>query len=69
MTRRLLTATLFPTSILFLLTCSAFSIGPPATKLTKAQKRVDRTIAVLAQMTDADSLAAAGYDPNPPAQP
>lgn len=46
MTRRLSTTTLFPTSILLLLTCSAFSIGPPDTKLTKAQKRVDRTIAV-----------------------
>jgi hypothetical protein len=59
-TRRLLTTTLFPTSILLLLTCSAFSMDPPDTKLTKAQKRVDRAIAVLAQMTDTDSLAAAG---------
>jgi hypothetical protein len=57
--RRSTTVAHLSTSIL-LLACGAFAFGSPDAQLTKAQKRTDQTIAALAQMTDADSLAAAG---------
>jgi hypothetical protein len=40
--------------------CSAFALGSPDTQMAKAQRPTDQTIVALAQMTDADSLAAAG---------
>jgi hypothetical protein len=46
-----------PTFIL-LLTCAACASSDA--RIAKAQKRTDQTIAALAKMTDADSLAAAG---------
>jgi len=43
---------------MLLLTCAACASSDA--RIAKAQKRTNQTIAVLAQMTDADSLAAAG---------
>jgi hypothetical protein len=45
---------------LLLLTCSALALASPDAQLAKARKHADQAIAALIQMTDADSLAAAG---------
>jgi hypothetical protein len=50
----------FSTSILLLLACGSFASSSPDARLAKAQKHMDQAIAVLTQMSDADSLAAAG---------
>jgi hypothetical protein len=46
--------------ILLIASTGAFALSSSDAQMAKAQKRTDRTIAALAQMTDADSLAAAG---------
>jgi hypothetical protein len=46
-------------SLIFLIASTAACASPNA-RIAKAQKRTDQAIAALAQMTDADSLAAAG---------
>ena len=45
---------------LIVLIASTGACASPDALIAKAQKRTDKTIAVLAQMTDADSLAGAG---------
>src|SRR5450631_3277749 len=46
--------------ILLITSTTACALGSSDAQIARAQKRTEQTIAALAQMTDADSLAAAG---------
>jgi hypothetical protein len=46
--------------VLLTATAGAFAFGSPDSRFARAQKHADQAIAALIQMTDADSLAAAG---------